>query len=368
MFFIIISPKNNNNNMTLIVRMSRSHYQFNFHKTKEGNYSLAVLLVVTSLAGNLLAHVVEAEADVGGMGFSERSDGHIALVESPVNSGIVEGHGHIDLVESIVEWHSRGGIAGDNRSHRHSGLLESHLLLVDSGLLEGHLLIVDSGLLEGNLLIVDSRLLEGHLLIVDSGLLEGHLLIVDSGLLEGNLLLVDSRLLEGHLLIVDSWLAEDGGNSGSAEDKVGISLSLGLTLLDNMFGGAVLGDVLGEAEDLSEGSGLGSELVRAAVVGHHLGGCGHGGGSVVGDERGSNDRVPVDEVVLVDQRVPVDHWVLVEGRVLVHHGVVVDLRVVPGALGHGRPGEVEARVQAGRVEKGWVGFRFGQGHCGQSEN
>jgi len=354
--FIIISPKNNNNNMTLIVRMSRSHYQFNFHKTKEGNYSLAVLLVVTSLARNLLAHVVEAEADVGGMGFSERSDGHIALVESPVNSGIVEGHGHVDLVESIVEWHSRGGIAGDNRSHGHSGLLEGHLLLVDSRLLEGNLLIVDSGLLEGNLLIVDSRLLEGHLLLVDSGLLEGHLLIVDSG------------LLEGHLLIVDSGLAEDGGNSGSAEDKVGISLSLGLTLLDNMFGGAVLGDVLGEAEDLSEGSGLGSELVRAAVVGHHLGGCGHGGGSVVGDERGSNDRVPVDEVVLVDQRVPVDHWVLVEGRVLVHHGVVVDLRVVPGALGHGRPGEVEARVQAGRVEKGRVGFRFGQGHCGQSEN
>merc|ERR1711992_462312 len=137
------------------------------------------------------------------MSFSEGSDGHIALVESPVNSGIVEGHGHIDLVESIVEWHGRSGIAGDNGSHI-SRLLEGHLLPVDSGLLEGHLLHEDSGLLEGHLLIVDSGLLEGHLLLVDSGLLEGHLLIVDSG------------------------LAEDGGNSGSAEDKVGISLSLGL--------------------------------------------------------------------------------------------------------------------------------------------
>jgi len=76
--------------------------------------------VLRGLAGNLLAHVVEAEADVGRMSGSEGSDGHIALADSIVNS-------------SMSDLHGRGGIAGDNWSGNGWQLGDNGLLVDDWG-------------------------------------------------------------------------------------------------------------------------------------------------------------------------------------------------------------------------------------------
>jgi len=62
------------------------------------------------------------------------------------------------------------------------------------------------------------------------------------------------------------------------------SLSLSLTLLNNVFQGSVLSNVLGESKGFSKRSGLCCVVGWAVVVGNHLG----GGSNRVGGDRGSN--------------------------------------------------------------------------------
>jgi len=84
--------------------------------------------------------------------------------------------------------------------------------------------------------------------------------------------------------IVEAGVRNWGVDTGGVKKWVSFRFSLSLTLLNNVFQGSVLSNVLGESKGFSKRSGLCCVVGWAVVVGNHLG----WGSNRVGGDRGSN--------------------------------------------------------------------------------